>query len=87
MCILFIKTTTKLNTLHTLCIAIKSKINMVLIFYKEPTGCIPQTFHPTIDTVVLSLNNRSTPSQGYDSTREKELSLRPTKVTTHTIKG
>jgi hypothetical protein len=36
---------------------------------QSPTGCRPRTFHPTIDIVVPSLNNRSPPSQGYESTR------------------
>jgi hypothetical protein len=32
-------------------------------------GCRPRTFHPTIDIVIPSLNSRSPPSQGYESTR------------------
>jgi hypothetical protein len=36
---------------------------------QSPTGCRPRTFHPTLDTVVPSLNNRSPLSQGYESTR------------------
>jgi hypothetical protein len=36
---------------------------------QSPTGCRPRTFHPTLDIVVPSLNNRSPPSQGYESTR------------------
>jgi hypothetical protein len=35
----------------------------------SPTGCRPRMFLPTIDIVVPILNNRSPPSQGYESTR------------------
>jgi hypothetical protein len=35
----------------------------------SPTNCKCRTFHPTIDTIVLSLNSRSPSSQGYESSR------------------
>jgi len=36
----------------------------------SPIGCKPREFHPTLDIVVPSINNRSPTSQGYKSMRE-----------------